>query len=297
MSEGGLKEGGPENERMTRYLLGELSPEESEALEREYLLREGVFESLLMAEEALIDAYVAGRLSDPQRRRFEQRFQADPEGRERVEFARALRQRAGRPAAAPGIRANRVTRLALLAALVVAALGWTWSYRRTRALDQQLQDARSARVRLERDQQELRQAVEGQRQSLADLTEELARLRESRPALAAVSWLLDPGRLREGGGAPRRQVPSGAGHVQLRLRLERDTHSTYRAVLRTAEGGEIWREEGLRSRPRPDGPTVDLTVPARRLEAGTYVIVLTGSSVNRADDPVDIYHLYIAAPR
>ena len=58
------------DERMTRYLLGELAEEEMVALESAYLSDEVLLERLCAVETELIDAYVRGELSAGQRERF-----------------------------------------------------------------------------------------------------------------------------------------------------------------------------------------------------------------------------------
>src|SRR6185503_10005685 len=77
------------DDRLTRYLLAGLPPDEEERLEQEYLRGGEAYDRLLAAEDDLIDAYAAGRLEGDEARRFEARFLATPERRERVAFARA----------------------------------------------------------------------------------------------------------------------------------------------------------------------------------------------------------------
>lgn len=83
-----------------RYLLGELPDEDRDRLEDEYLEDDSVHERLLAVECELIDAYVRGDLSPDERRHFEDRFIATPEGREKVAHARsfeAYQSRMARP--------------------------------------------------------------------------------------------------------------------------------------------------------------------------------------------------------
>jgi len=76
--------------RLTRYLLGAVSPAERENIEAEYLVDEDVFEQMLIAEDELVDAYARGELSDQERGQFEKNFLTSERGRDRVHFSQAL---------------------------------------------------------------------------------------------------------------------------------------------------------------------------------------------------------------
>ena len=75
-----------------RYLLGDLSDAERDALEERYFTDEDAFLELKAAEDDLIDAYSRGTLPAAHRPAFEARYLASDTGRARVEFARALAQ-------------------------------------------------------------------------------------------------------------------------------------------------------------------------------------------------------------
>jgi anti-sigma factor RsiW len=77
-----------EDERLARYILGELSEHERERLEAEYFEDDDAFEQMLMAEEELTDAYVRGELSAEERAQFEKSYLSSPRGCERVRSGR-----------------------------------------------------------------------------------------------------------------------------------------------------------------------------------------------------------------
>jgi hypothetical protein len=77
-------------ERIRRYLLGQLSDGAGEEMERDLLANEEVFAELLIIEDELTDEYVDGRLSPDDRANFERYFLATPERQEDLRFARAL---------------------------------------------------------------------------------------------------------------------------------------------------------------------------------------------------------------
>jgi hypothetical protein len=81
---------GDKDEKMVRYLLGELSAEERQNVEEQYFHDDRLFEEFLAAEGELIDGYVQGELTEEVRGKFEAQFLSTPEGRRKVELSRAL---------------------------------------------------------------------------------------------------------------------------------------------------------------------------------------------------------------
>src|ERR1041385_6379761 len=77
-------------QRIRRYLLGELSNGARDELEQALLTDGELFEELLMQEDELIDQYLAGGLTALERRQLELHFLATPERREKLNFARAF---------------------------------------------------------------------------------------------------------------------------------------------------------------------------------------------------------------
>jgi hypothetical protein len=75
-----------------QYLLGELSEEEHEQIEKRLLSEDDYFEEILIAEEELTDDFVRDRLPDPDHAKFHRRFLSVPELRQDVRFAKALRK-------------------------------------------------------------------------------------------------------------------------------------------------------------------------------------------------------------
>jgi Arc/MetJ family transcription regulator len=201
-------------DRLVRFLLGELGPEEQEGLEAEFFARDDAFEELLAAEDDLIDAYAGGALTGDRRVRFEARYLGTREGQERVEFSRALRRLAGRR---PSSRAW-MPLAASLAAVVLLAGALVYSL--AQGTRSELAQVRSQREALERRiaEQEARAAEQGRRLDL--LGEDLARVRSDRDRLAELlgapdtpvrvaSFTLSAGLLRDPSAGHRVAVPTG----------------------------------------------------------------------------------------
>jgi anti-sigma factor RsiW len=83
-----------EVERLWRFLLGEASDEERDAVEEEFFADTHRLAMVESAEDELIDAYVCGELSTERRQRFAERFLATASQRARVALAQALADRA-----------------------------------------------------------------------------------------------------------------------------------------------------------------------------------------------------------
>ena len=84
-----------ELEAIRQYLLGQLPTEESSQIE-ERLFTDGAFyEELLIAEDELVDDYLAGELSGSDRERCETHFLLTPERQQKIRFALAFKEYVG----------------------------------------------------------------------------------------------------------------------------------------------------------------------------------------------------------
>lgn len=73
------------------YLLGGLSEDAKEQIERQLMTEDGEFEQLLIEVDGLVDDYVGDGLSERDRLRFESHFLCTPERRMKLRFAATLR--------------------------------------------------------------------------------------------------------------------------------------------------------------------------------------------------------------
>src|SRR5262245_11040872 len=85
-----------QDERMTRYLLGDLPETEQADLEQEFFADPEKFEGIWAAENDLVDNYVRGRLPRGERELFERNYLRSPKHRERVLIAGKLLEAADR---------------------------------------------------------------------------------------------------------------------------------------------------------------------------------------------------------
>jgi hypothetical protein len=155
---------------------------------------------------------------------------------------------------------------------------------RVTELSTQLERERSERARLE---QNFQQHIAEQRQR----SEELAQLLENvqfAPPLDSLAFELFPGRTRDIEGTNRFVIPQDVDSMQLRLYLPAvaagvtDPPSRYRAVVRTAEGNEVWSRDGLKAQRTGlrEEAIVILRLPTRILPEGDYIITLSRRKTN-----------------
>jgi hypothetical protein len=253
-------------------------------------------------EHDLVEAYLAGRLSERDRDAFEAHYFGCETCLERLEtandFREGMRQVAAEDIAQAAAARTRLGLLAAIAALslrhrlalagallLLVALPSLWLAQRNHGLQEQLAEA-SAGAEQAADQ---RAALEARVLSLEEaraadrrrLEEELARERGAheaagRPQVNVPLFLLAAVRSGEPEGRePVNQIPlSSTGSVILTAELATVDFPAYRASLRTAGGREIWQAEGL----HPDSrDTLVLLLPASMLEPGVYRLAVEGA--------------------
>lgn len=76
------------------YLLGDLSEQDRDQVERRLMSEDDLYQQLLLAEDELIDEYVVGTLSDQDRAKFSGHFLHVPELRQDVKSVMVLREHA-----------------------------------------------------------------------------------------------------------------------------------------------------------------------------------------------------------
>jgi hypothetical protein len=301
---------------MTRYLLGELSEPERDRIEERYFHDRDFYLQLRAMEEELICDYVRGDLPPPERARFEQYFLASPRQRQKYERTKEwlgfiaaaslpLNSEPLEPPAAPQrawLTSWRFPALAFRAAFVAALLalivGGLWLGMQVRRLQAQLAESENNRAALEQQAQEWQQQIAQQRARGEQLAGEVERQRDALAQLKSSSaptpgaeskvfaFPLTAGLTRDLSEAPKFLLPADAEWVRLHLYFEAHTYPSYRAVLQTASGEELWTGSQLKARSSRSGGEVVWSVPARLFSKRDYVILL--SSVTAAGELEDV---------
>ncbi len=93
-----MKERDESEERLMKYLLGDISEAQREAIEQQLLADDDFEEQISRLESELADDYVQGKLSDNEKQRFEDHFLRSEEGREQTAFAAMMMEYANKAA-------------------------------------------------------------------------------------------------------------------------------------------------------------------------------------------------------
>ena len=304
------------------YLLGNLSPEEQEKLEEQLMIQDDAFTQLLICEDELIDEYVSGGLSAPEREAFERHFLAAPERRQKLGFAQALTKYV--EATAPVPAKNQVTlksfarvflsllrlqhpavRYSFAAIALAFTVGIPWSILNVWRLQTEIGKIRDHQATSQIAVNSLTQQLSEAQKRSQDLMEQLGQQQQSQSALeeqlvlvqrpAIVSFPLTPGLVRDLGVIKKLVVPPAARLVELSLSVDGENYNNYRAVLQGANGEEVLSLNRL-NLTRIDGiGVVVMPVPAGLLTPGDYIVKLSG--LKTGGSPEDIGKFYFRVSR
>jgi hypothetical protein len=301
------------NELAARFLLGKLTAEEQEAVEKEYFQKTSSFEDILIAENALTDAYVSGRLTAEDRLLFENRLLINKRQHQRAAFAETFINYASRqpmedlgPAASESKWSTIFARFfsvkpllsySFSAAVILLLAGvafWWISTGSGRLSDKNLAkrntpaevEIRNPRADHGTDKPDPANEKDNNESSKDNTTTPKARQDQlsprrltaepdrSRPIISTI--ILPLGSTRSADTAKAFVVPEKTNLVKLKLKFEDARFHSYFAVVETADGQQVSRGKVLKSSQNKNVSTVTLTVPAHRLKRGDYVVTLKG---------------------
>jgi hypothetical protein len=314
---------------MVSYLLGEAPEAEQLRLEERFFTDDDYYEQLLALEDELRYDYAAGALTTEQRAKFERRFLASPQARQRAALAEAvLGAVAGNqppPVRTPVIPEaaqrdslwgtvlaffsfqNPVWQFSLAATAALLLIGASWLFYETVRLRSQVQQLETARASQEQQRaqqtaadraraQALTGELERERQQRAQLEQELAkqkaeRERQPSPSASVLSFILAPGLVRDVDGPKRLTIPPSVNQVRLQLTLKRPgAYRSYRVVLQTLDGAELWQQNLPSTRPQTAGQSVTVNLPAKLVPPGDYVLALKGRAAGGELEELDEYY-------
>lgn len=294
---------------MVRYLLGELTEEERITIEERFLKDSDYFEELLSVEGALLDDYLAGKLSDSQVERVRENLLASRFQLRELEFNRDLIETvhqlplrpeeekpetpatsaglpvANRPASVPASRpvvrrfpeASRpqtADRHGSARATAVAALAAGFAV-----------IAIASAVYLWRELTEMRQ----QYAELARQNEEMMQ------SIEPPSLLLTPrSQLRsEGDQPPRIKIRAWMQTFVLKLEIKNRSHRRYSVLIEKVgqkiTDPEVWKDEFGVENITQQG-ALEVTLPVRNLQSGDYMVTIKGLDTDRT--PLTMYYYF-----
>ncbi|MBI4748239.1 MAG: hypothetical protein HY774_07095 [Acidobacteria bacterium] len=307
----------PHSRDLVKYLLGELSESEQTAFEERFFDDDELYQVLCVTEDELIDQYVTGHLPQVQRPLFEQRFLTNPHRRERVEFARALHEKAGKhrtqqPSAAQSPSWWRRLRerlnlsevgfpqFAFAAVMLGLLVGSTLVVMDNRRMRTELEHFRSENAAIQQQTAALTRQIEERVTQAEHLNEELAqtralnsqleqKLNELKPAVvqkvaeAVISFVLKAGTLRDEGESQKITITKTNATVVLKLQLLANmTAPSYKATLTTVNDMNldqfIWSAASLKPQSSGSKKYVNCQISAKLLKPDDYILTLTDSS-------------------
>jgi hypothetical protein len=264
-----------------RYLLGDATDEECEALERDYFENETALGRVESEEEALIEEYLAGRLNARERDFFERRYLASPAHRQRVETIRRLSASDATGLHGSGTH-GRTWRFkyqwVALAAALILAVGALWIIPRKPAIPhgQPSSDTRSPDA------------------ATPALTPPGPSL--SAPAAPRVfAFLLRPTLTRSADDVPRLVIPNGTEVVTLELEgtSDRAGLGPMRVEIRSVNGQAVWKGPAAGAGAPRSGILTRVDVPAATLTADDYIVVLFEIGSGGSEHQRDSYFLRV----
>lgn len=265
-----------EREAIRRYLLGSAPEAELTELEERILSDDNFYEELLIAEDELIDQYLLGALSGPERNGFVSHFLITDERQEKLRFSTTLRKyldAEGESAVlseSPGlvpagghstqrewffslfpVTGHPALRLSLAAISLLLVLGVSWIV----------------------------------------LTNWLSNEKASDKPQSLFIATLSPGLTRDVGETTKISIPPDKDMVRLRLQLELSSngYQSYSAELKTSENSTLLSRDKLQPEVKDAHRVVNLDVPAQILKGGDYQVRLGGVGESGATEPVGRY--------
>ena len=231
------------SEQARRYLLRQLTDDETVGVESEYFGSADALEIVDATYEHLIDEYLENTLSADDRQQFEAVYRESPKHWERVETVRRLKAAAHSSARSRGAG---IRTLALAAAVLLAVAGIVWVVERARRAPPAPSAAQAA---------------------------------ATAPVPHVFAMSISPVTVRGANESPALVIPLGTDVIGLRLEGEGagPPVASGRVVIRTVAGKdqlETWQGPIQIGGVLPPGTIAHVDVPADRLVPDDYVVTL-----------------------
>ena len=287
---------------LVRFLLDEMSKEERVQIENRFLADNEFFESLLVAESALLDQYAQGKLSGDKLKRAQSLFESSSSQKRDVEFTKELITAAHQshvandlvtaasiPSRQLPVPVSNVTRFGWAVALLLCISLLIWAaflYSSRRSMEaQRLAAERSAEEAQQKLNEQLKTDGELNRQLQAEIErrtqaeELLAQIQTRRPP-EITSILLFPATGERGKGEGLVTLKPGSRLVQIQLQVdEREKYKRYGVRLSTVSNREIWKADSIGA-DRIRNDRLSLLLQAQLFEHEDYKIELKGQTAD-----------------
>jgi anti-sigma factor RsiW len=310
-----------QDERMTRYLLGDLPETKRAAIEQEFFADPAKFEEVWSAENDLVDSYVRGRLSRGERELFERNYLRSPKHRERVLIAGKLLEAADRSVSESSLASQiiesvpyrrgwgrrmtealsrpRILRTGLATAAMLLLFGGSaWLLLERVRLNHELGRTSAQLLEQQRREQAIADELAAEREESSKLKSEIYRLLETvgqrpsqqpgqadRPSI--LSFFLLPMLAPRSEGEPQQQITISreADLVKLHMKIGNGDSRRFQAAIHAVGGTRVWNQRSLN--PRSDAITVN--VPASKLPLGDYILALSATGPTGETEEINQY--------
>ena len=312
-------------EKIVRYLLGELSEEEQVKIEDRAFADQKVLQEILAVEQDLVDDYVCGDLPEGKRRNFETHFLASGERRKKVAFARALAAVVNERSASQEDRAAMTvplapswrTRLTAIftrpltaysfaaASLVLFVVG-SWLVVDRIRLRSELTQLRSKQDSQLAQRQQLERELANERLKNEELLANRGTSAPQTPSPETVpgsshppeptspiiaTLVLLPGMSRGSASVPQVSVAKDASLLRLQIGVDpQESYERYRVELRNEKGQRVLAQGNLAAHVRHNGRNITLSIPIEVLENGRYEVALKGIAKIGETEDVGFYY-------
>jgi len=282
---------------MIRYLLGLATEDEQTSLEEQFFADDELYAQLEAIEDELRYEYAQGGLSSKERAAFAARFLKTPEDLKKVELAKAVldtafaAQKSGAPARVESkswfaVFAGMLTpqRLSYASgglALVVLSVG-SWFAIQTIQLRNEVGALQAERKQLAAESEK---KIASAQAAQDQLRQELERARSEKASPGFLSFALLPGLTRDAEGPKRLVVPAGSANVVFQLASKaQGAVASFRAELENLDGETLWSQNAA---------TASVTIPARLLTPGDYLIALKAIRANGVQEDAGEFHFTV----
>lgn len=263
-----------------RYLLGQATDEECEALERDYFENESALGRVESEEEALIEEYLAERLNARDQKLFEERYLASAIHRQRVDTIRRLSSMNAGAAHEPQAAVRRAKfpyQWVALAAGLILTIGalWVFTPGKPTPSAQPSADNRSPDA------------------STPARTLPEPSAAPPAPSSRVFAFSLPPIQTRGSDSAPRLVIPAGTDVVTLQLEGTgaRARPDQMRVEIRTVGGREVW--QGSAAAELRSGILARADVRATALPADDYIVTLFETGTGGSERERERYFLRV----
>lgn len=294
----------PTGNLIREYLLGRLDDQDEleKSLSKEILSDDDLAEIVAATEDEIIEDYLDGTLSGPDREAVDKYFLRPPERGQKLLFARLLRQRfqAGSPDVAGGnsgtgtglapapvsvaghgimfhLRCHVRTYCELAALLILSASTFIYMVRVSQVQSQ---------IEAERKNQRL---LEGELAQEHEAAASLARqLHELHPAVVLMSFSL--GKNRGSSAGKPIEINSSTQEIHVEFVLKDVSAATYDVQLMSGSQTPVWSETGL----YPSSGTLSFQVPVQGITTGDYRLIVTPQPQNNSGTYSFSFHAEVA---